>query len=345
MYKLKLRTKIEVLVAIAFLILLVVSSVISISRTISDTHDDIDTFIRNSNGNYWSATGANIQTAIDNLGIVAPINSGYGGTHGYVWLPGNTSITVSSTINIKDHITLDMQGCEIKPDGDFDVIMLDTGAQIRNGIINVSGIANFESKAIMANSKDLISGRQHPVIIEDMTLVSTDGNGEGICFNTSGSGDQIVSGIRNNRIDIKNFEYAIHLNHTCTGGSYVNANMFKDIVIFNCTYPITVYESTAEATANFFNNIQVYCNSSTEYIVWNNGKGNQYNGIFAHNWDNNSGTRTSYNFAESHWCYLCFIGGGNDISFPSWHKWNECHTILDLENSELLIGIVTEYNP
>jgi len=50
-------------------------------RRINDSYDNVDTLIRNSKGNYWAATGANIQLAIDDLSS--------GGT---VWLPiGNFS--------------------------------------------------------------------------------------------------------------------------------------------------------------------------------------------------------------------------------------------------------------
>ena len=68
MNKIRLRTKIEVAFALLLLISIGAASVISLTRTISDSHDDVDTCIRNSNGNYWEAIGDNIQTAIDDLG-------------------------------------------------------------------------------------------------------------------------------------------------------------------------------------------------------------------------------------------------------------------------------------
>jgi len=63
----KLRTKIEIMLVTAFLINLGIISVLSVNRTISDTQDDVETFIRNSNGNYWNVTGENIQLAIWDL--------------------------------------------------------------------------------------------------------------------------------------------------------------------------------------------------------------------------------------------------------------------------------------
>ena len=99
MIKLRFRTKIEIAIAISFLILMAVITVASVPRTISDTHDDIDTFIRNSNGNYWEATGANIDMALDDLT-----------TDGWVSIPEGT-FTISSTITNTVHkITIQGRG-------------------------------------------------------------------------------------------------------------------------------------------------------------------------------------------------------------------------------------------
>ena len=55
----------------------------------SQNGDDFYTFIRNSNGNYWEPTGANIQAAIDDIG-----------SNGAVWIPPG-EFMVSSSIEIK----------------------------------------------------------------------------------------------------------------------------------------------------------------------------------------------------------------------------------------------------
>ena len=66
MKKITLRTKIEATLVLLLLVSIVAAaSVISVTRMISDSHDDVDTYIRNSNGNYWECTEANIQAAID----------------------------------------------------------------------------------------------------------------------------------------------------------------------------------------------------------------------------------------------------------------------------------------
>jgi hypothetical protein len=350
MHKLFLRTKIEIFIVVTFLILLTISSVISISRTITDTHDDIDLFIRNSKGNLWAATGDNIQDAIDDLGISAPPYHGYGGEHGYVWLPGNTTLSISSTIDVDQFVTLDMQGCEIQPTGDFDAVMMHRGSQIRNGCINTSVVSNYDSAAIMFDAPEQIGIWDTPPVITNMRLTSDGMNGKALYLHISGSDKGYISCLWAYNIFIEDFEYGIFLDRTSTqstGNAYLNGNVFTDIVIKDCTYPIKLYSSLGagtDVTGNMFENIKVYCNSDTEYIMWNDATATQVDHIYAIGWDNNSGTRTSYNFVESNWCYLCFRGGGDDLSFPDWVKWGESHCILNLEDSTLVIGDITEYN-
>jgi len=341
---------------ILLMICLAVVSVASISRTITDTSDNSVTFIRNSNGNYWEANGANIQIAIDNLGDLAPPNNGgYGGPHGTVWLPGNTTLTITSTIIVKDYVTLDMCGCEIKPSGNIDVFLLHKGAQVRNGVVNVSGVGNYNSGVITLYALDGLNFKSHLPVIEDMIMVSSSQRGKAIYLSTSGTATQFTCWVHFNNIQIEQFEYGIFINHAATSGdNYINGNMFTNINIDDTKYCIKVYEAKAEASGNFFENIKCSCTSNTEYILWNNGHGNQFDNIQAFNWDNNSGTRKAYSFTggyagdwsgPAHSCYLCFRGGGNDILLPTWNQWYNAYTILDLEHGELKTGRVTEYHP
>jgi len=65
------------------------------SFTISDVQDERYQMIRNSNGNYWDSSGANLQLAIWDLN----------GTGGEVELPGST-ISCSAVINLISNITI-----------------------------------------------------------------------------------------------------------------------------------------------------------------------------------------------------------------------------------------------
>lgn len=359
MHKLRLRTKIEVIVTIFFFTILFVVAATSITRTISNTHDDIDTFIRNSNGNYWEITGSNIQAAIDDLGITAEYQ-GYGGTHGYVWLPGNTSITVSSEIDIKDHVTLDMQGCELVYNSNVDAIRLRRGSSIQNGIINVSEVNNYDKSCIHYNcnyASNIINFRNHQPFVYNMKFVSDEFRGTAIYLNTSNDYDYTssIDSTVYDGIQIDGFEYGIHINHSKdnSDNSYINGNRFTNLVLSNCKYPITVYNYDEEASGNCFINVNIYCNSGTEYIIWNNGYYNFFDNINAYNWDNNSGTRTSYNFSQdgaaclhhaAHGLWISFFGGGDDISIGPYSKYtpSNCWAMLNRETSSFYIGSVTE---
>ena len=95
MQKIKLRTKIEIISALTLIVIIVAVSATALTRTITDNSDDIDTFIRNSNGKYWEATGSNIQSAINDLGV-------NGGT---IWLPSG-KIDLTSRITLSNNINL-----------------------------------------------------------------------------------------------------------------------------------------------------------------------------------------------------------------------------------------------
>jgi Tfp pilus assembly protein PilV len=93
-----LRTKAEVILIALFIIGVGVISVASVQRTITDTSDNSITFIRNTNGNYWETTGANLQTAINDLS---------GSNGGSVWV--GDSISISATIAMKSNVQVDFQ--------------------------------------------------------------------------------------------------------------------------------------------------------------------------------------------------------------------------------------------
>jgi len=104
------------------------------TRVISDTGDNVDTFIRNSNGGIWDASGANIQLAIDDLGTE-------GGT---VWIPdGNYDF--SSQIQIKNN--------SVRLLGEGQYITFTKTTSIPGGLllINGSGINDMKGNHLIEN--------------------------------------------------------------------------------------------------------------------------------------------------------------------------------------------------
>ncbi|MCD4740559.1 hypothetical protein K8R43_05235 [archaeon] len=85
----------------------------SVTRTLSDTQDNKETFIRNSNGKYWEPTGENLQAAIDDIG-----------SWGTVWV--GSDITLSSPIEFDGHdgVIIDFQNNEITLNGNTGFIEL-----------------------------------------------------------------------------------------------------------------------------------------------------------------------------------------------------------------------------
>jgi len=92
--KLGLRTKIEAVIVMCVLLTVGIGSVMSVTRTITDTSDTLETYIRNSNGKYWEKTTANIQLAIDDL------NSTYGG---WVKVPAGSYTLTGESIRIWEY--------------------------------------------------------------------------------------------------------------------------------------------------------------------------------------------------------------------------------------------------
>ena len=75
----KTERKLMVIGLVCLLVSIAFGSAFAVTRTITSTGDSFDTYIRNSKGNYWTATGANLQLAVNDLT-----------TGGTVWLPAGT---------------------------------------------------------------------------------------------------------------------------------------------------------------------------------------------------------------------------------------------------------------
>jgi len=59
--------KIKIIITLVIVGILVSVSVGALTRTISDSSDNVMSFIRNSNGGIWEVTGANINLAINDV--------------------------------------------------------------------------------------------------------------------------------------------------------------------------------------------------------------------------------------------------------------------------------------
>ena len=110
MSKFNSRTIIEVFTLLCLWILLVTVTVLSVTRTITDTGDNSYMLIRNSKGHYWDPISSNIQVAIDDLGA-------NGGT---VWI--GSAITITSPIKPKNFVQIDFLGNKVSLGADINFL-------------------------------------------------------------------------------------------------------------------------------------------------------------------------------------------------------------------------------
>ena len=89
--------KVEIALGLITILILSGMGVMSVTRTITDTSDTIDTYIRNSNGKYWEATEANLISAIADI-------TGKG------WVEIPNMITITDTLIVKSGLTLRGRG-------------------------------------------------------------------------------------------------------------------------------------------------------------------------------------------------------------------------------------------
>lgn len=141
--------------------LLAVVGVASVTRTITDSGDNVETFIRNSNGNYWGATGSNIQTAIDDLG-----------TGGTVYLPAGT-FTITSRIEPTNNIYLKGSGIGntvIESNSNLYVIWLAPRSNVTISDLTINMHSTGEHAIRIADDSE-------DIILENLQILNPGGNG------------------------------------------------------------------------------------------------------------------------------------------------------------------------
>ena len=314
MNKIRLRTKIASSLIILLFALLTAISVTSVSQTIPDAHSDIETFIKNSKGNYWETTASNIQVAVNDLD----------NTSGTVWLPGSTTLAVNSTIILWNNVILDMGGCVLKPYGNFDVIDMRQSSTLKNGIIDVSDITNFSQACIAINGVNYIAVSGNTLKIFNMELISDEARGKGIYLHATPSPDlQAVAWIRCNVISTRKFEYGIYIHNENLGddlGAFINGNTFTDLRGWADKYFIYIERNTSipelycAASGNYFNMIQYETSTLTETVIRTDGCGNVFDNVMIWDWHHAGPGKTSIEFTcDTRQCYISFRGGFEDL--------------------------------
>jgi len=292
MKKITLRTKIEATLVLLLLVSIVAAaSVISVTRMISDSHDDVDTYIRNSNGNYWECTEANIQAAIDDL-------SGSGWKGGTVWLPGDQEIDINTGIVLENYCILDLGGSYLNAKSDVHMITMAQGSVVRDGQMDTRDVDPFTKSCILFDcAEDYWESNTR---VEDIYMYSENSEGTGIYYRADNQGEKAAF-TKCVGVSIWKFEYGIRLD--CQGGTdsgsmtYINSNIFNNIVLIRNKYQIWLDRNTdvnhnqCDVDGNIFDNCILQTGYSTERSVYVEGRYNRFTNIFTWDWSAASGER------------------------------------------------------
>lgn len=333
MQKIKFRTKVEIFGAIVFVALLVAVSAASVTRTITDSTDNSYTFIRNSNGKYWEATGANLQIAVNDLAT----------TGGTVWVGSDITLTSALKIN-KSYITVDFEDHQVTLGGDISFVNVSSGSTtgacyntIRNARVKITNghTASIISLYIKPHGRWVDRVRYN--IFENINIINSYANNHawtGIHLNIDVGEDSPA--------DMANFLFNtfrdITMNSCKTGillecddtDAWGNGNLFENIWIDDGFETGVYFKVDSGATngfnQNLFNNIKLQTDTWSKDGFKNiNGNGNHFDHCLVwdwyaaispnHEWSISSGANKTYICAH----YISEIldqGTGTNVANP-----------------------------
>jgi hypothetical protein len=251
----KLRTKVEIVSATLFLIILTAISVTSVTRTISDSGDNSYTFIRNTNGNYWDATGGNIQNAINDLGV----------NGGSVYLPAGT-IIASSMIYMKNNTKLIGSG--------VGVTTITANNYLGMSLVRANQVRNVTISDLTIDGNNVMGDLIYLKAVSDSSVQNVyllDSTSNGI-YTSEGCERCFFDNIRVTGINTDSFEgfaFAEVYNSTFNNLMVWNAWMGVDfhnikncvisnIEIFNCSYAVKFFGEGDYSTDNLVTNINCH---------------------------------------------------------------------------------------
>ena len=227
-----------------------VVSVASISRTISDSHDNVYTLVRNTNGNIWDCTGPNIQAAINDVA-----NTG-GGT---VWV--GSDVVLSTPLIPKNDVRIDFQNNKVTFSSDCSFINLtgDGSTGLRRSIIEnayVIPYAGTTKGIIHVYIPDDVSSNNYKWtvrhnLIRNINIVggSTARNFIGIHFEIDGA-----SSILDNRFENIFTDWAgTGIKLECNAEGWANGNIFDNIYVNYYKTFIDFDLNVAQSGGNGFN--------------------------------------------------------------------------------------------
>ena len=285
-----LRTKAEVIVVACLLISVFAVNVMSVTRTITDTSDTKETYIHESKGNYWQATRANIQVAIDDCGNASGS-----------WVKlGTANYTVTGNINVWYNVTLDLAGSTIYASNNNTVFTVHPLGKLTSstneGIIDVTGVGEYNTSIIViapyVNTVGTPKSRQSVISaykrtsVQHVSIISNAQQGIGLYLHVDANNENIGTMIFDD-IYMQNLYRGIYL-HNDDAAGFINANYFSHIFIYKVIYAIYLEEVQNEISGNMFTDINIQPTASTtEYhaiTMVGNCKFNMFTNLVIWDW-------------------------------------------------------------
>lgn len=274
----KIERKLVVIGLACLLISVGIGSVFAVTRTISDTGDTVDTFIRNSKGNYWdwsTANANNIQLAIWDLN---------GTVGGWVSLPGGVTTNTSKTI-LLENCSLYMNGAKIYVTANVNGIEPRKNRYATQGKIEIIGgtieiadsiQATYSHAAIYINSR-WVWYQAYNLYITNMQIFGDDTGWSGYCLHgygieiTNQTGTDVAGncfGVVMDECSITAFKYGIYISAPDNGvDNGLNGNRFSNIYINNCVVAMVIEGYSGYVDQNFFDTIIVQAVTWSEEAI------------------------------------------------------------------------------
>lgn len=297
---------------LAFIVFSTAYLVGSVTRNITDSMDNKETLIRNSKGNYWEPTGANLQAAIEDLG-----------EDGFVWVGSDISLDSPVLLEGKNHLHVDFQGHTVTLNDDVPFVIFRANAT-NDMPTTFCGVKN--ARVILTET--------HTSSVILLTIPGTGGWPRRVRYNTienieivNPGSSHDYTGIHLQNFGTSNFLYntfnnikmnttgiGIHLQHDQYNSGWGNGNYFENIFIdgFETMIWYNVTRGTpkvAEAfNQNVFNNVQGiakdYSVDGVKDICHN---GNHFDHVYVLDWDEtgpHTGNQWSLN-SQAGYTYIC----------------------------------------
>lgn len=278
----KIERKIYAISLVIMIILVSLGSMIAVDRTITDTSDTFDTYIKNSNGNYWDVTRTNVQAAIDDV-VSSP---------GYGWVKVGKGLSMDGTpIYPKRDMVLDFGNNKVTFASDCEFINITAGcrrAVIQNAYVDpyagtTEGIITVYADTATAQNSIRFN------VVRNINIVGGSSDKKFIGIELKCVDDQSILDCRFEDIYMNWAGTGIQLECTHSGG-FINGNIFDNVYVDYFVSAINIKETLGLIEYNEFNGVRGQVVASAAYSYYSkygvnvSGNSNVFNDFLLWDW-------------------------------------------------------------